>query len=680
MSDRHEGAGGRDAGGDGLSPRIRLLRERYWARTHEALVAWRVLDGCGDPSLVGRARDFATLLAASPPQIQDGELLAGVSLARPADGSSLDLGYYNRHYPPGHHNLLRHGLAGIRDRAREKLRGETDAARRDFLEATAVAYDAACRFADGYSRHLRAAAAEAQGSRAAELAAIADICAELACGPPESFHAAAQLFWFVFHFGARGCIGRLDQWMWPFLERDLRAGRLTRPAAAELLQSLWIKLNFFAGNNDSLRNVSLAGQTPDGGDGCNELTFLCLEATEALRLPEPKLNVRVFRGSPRALLTASCRLLSRGLSQPSIYNDEVAVPALERVGVAVEHARQYCNDGCEEIVLGGMCTAHFTVDDALGVLRETVLRAHDDPYGSFAEVLDDFKGRMRRWMPDGPGEGLPQTFPFFAATLDDCLEEASPLGARYRFTGHILAETANAADGLAAIRTLIFDERLITWAELIAALRDNFEGHEPLRQMLLNRAPKFGNDDGRVDDLATDIAAAFLDGVHEGAGNRPGPGPKRVAGLMSFGLQARRQLPASADGRRQGDVTANSYSPVPGRDRHGPTAVLNSAGKLDSTKAAFGSTLDLALHTSAFASPEGLEKLVGLVDTFLALPCTTTLQLNVVDRETLLAAQADPANAAYRTLIVRVWGFSAVFGELPPELQDHVIQRTEHVL
>ncbi len=680
MFDAHAGTLGQGEAEDLLSPRIRQLREMYWARSHEDLVVTLAVEGSGDPSLVGRAKDFAALLDASAPQIQEHELLAGVSLARPADGSSLRLGYYNAHYPPGHHNLLRHGFAGIRDRAREKLRGETDAARRDFLEATSIAYDAACRFAQSYALRLRVLAAEARGIRARELSDVADICAELSCGPPKSFPAALQLLWFTFLFGGRGCIGRFDQWMWPFLERSLRTGQLTRAKAAELLQSLWIKLNFFAGNNDSLRNISLGGQTSEGRDGCNELTFLCLEATGKVRLPEPKLNVRLFKGSPRKLLLACCRLLSKGLSQPSIYNDEVAIPALERVGVPVEHARQYCNDGCEEIILGGMCTSRFTVEDTLPVLAETISRAASEPYEAFDEVLDDFKQRLRRWMPEGRGQGEPQTFPFFAATIDDCLEEASPLGARYKFTGNIIAETANAADGLAAIRKLVFDEQCITWAELIAALRDDFEGHEPLLHMLLNRAPKFGNDDDRVDQIATDIAAYFLDGVHEHARNELGPGTKRVAGLMSFGLEAKRRLPASPDGRRRGDVTANSYSPAPGRDRNGPTAVINSVGKLDSTKASFGTTLDLALHASAFQSPEGFDKLVSLVEAFLSMPCTTTLQLNVVDRETLLKAQADPTNIAYRTLIVRVWGFSAVFAELLPELQDHVLQRTQHVI
>ena len=664
----------------GLLPRIARLRGMYWEKTHEALARWETVEGCGDSSLVGHARDFEALLDRGPAQIQSHELLAGVSLVRSNKDSTIDLGYYNRHYPPGHHNLMRLGFAGIRDRARERLRTETDAGKRDFLQAVAISHDAACRFADKHGLHLRELAEAASQTRSAELVQIARVCEELARGAPESFHAGLQLLWFVFVLGGSGCIGRFDQWLWPLLEQDLRSGRLTRPAAAELLQSLWIKLNFFAGNNDTLRNVSLAGQTPEGQDGCNELTFLCLEATEALRLPEPKLNVRFFEGSPPELLPACCRLLAGGLSQPSIYNDPIAIAGLTRAGVPIEDARRYCNDGCEEIILGGMCASQFMTYDTLAVLNESVFRAEKEPYGSFGELFRDFKQRLTRWMPEGCGEPQGITFPFFAATIDDCLASGSPLGARYHITGNIIAETANSADGLTAIKRLVFERQEFSWPELIAALRADYEGHEPLRQMLLNQAPKFGNDDDEVDEIATEIAHFFLEGVHERAGNTPGTGLKRLAGLMSFGLQRKQQLPATPDGRRQGDNTANSYSPTPGRDRRGPTAVLNSVGKLDATKATFGATLDLALHTSTLAGPDGLDKLRALLATFLGKPCTTTLQLNVIDRETLLKAQADSANPEYRTLIVRVWGFSAVFPELIPELQAHVLERTQHGL
>jgi formate C-acetyltransferase len=272
------------------------------------------------------------------------------------------------------------------------------------------------------------------------------------------------------------------------------------------------------------------------------------------------------------------------------------------------------------------------------------------------------------------------TFPFFAATIEDCLAEASPLGARYPIYGSILAEIGNAADSLAAIEQLIYEDQTLTWDELLSALEADYVGHEALRQRLLHRTPKYGNDDDRVDLLAAEIAEYFCDGVHARGGNRPGPGPKWAAGLMCFGIHQKSELPASADGRRQGDHCANSFSPAVGMDRSGPTAVLKSVSKVDLTKASHGSVLDLALDGQMLNGEEDIRKVESLIEVFLDLPCTATLQMNIIDRETLLQARERPDDPAFQTLLVRVWGYSAVFVELPSALQDHVLARTEHAI
>jgi formate C-acetyltransferase len=237
---------------------------------------------------------------------------------------------------------------------------------------------------------------------------------------------------------------------------------------------------------------------------------------------------------------------------------------------------------------------------------------------------------------------------------------------------------ANVADGLAAIQRFIFEERSLTWDELIAALDDNYDGHERLRQKILHRAPKYGNDDDEVDALIQELAEFFCDELHARTANPLGPGGKAAAGFMTFGLHGRLGLPASPDGRRQGEHIANSFSPALGRDQRGPTAVLKSVGKVDLRKASHGSVLDLAFHTSALRGENGLRKFMAFVDTFLKMPCSTTLQINTIDRDLLLQAREDPTNPAYRTLIVRVWGWSGVFVELHPDLQQHVLERTEH--
>ena len=666
----------------GPGDRIYRLREMYWNGTHDAAVVYKPLAGCGDDSLVGHARDFSLLLEGSEPFIQDDELIVGCCLATPEDKESLDLGYYDPHYPPGHDLILDKGLVGVRDIARERLSAEPDPGKRDFLRAVEISYDAACRYVTKYAHCARSMAdAEQSAARRRELLDIAAVCDELTTAPPSTFHAALQLVQFVRVLGGRGCIGRFDQWLYPYYQRDVDAGRITPGEGQELLECLFIKLNYFpaanAAANDTLRNISLAGQEPDGSDGANELTRMCLRASSKLMLPEPKVNLRFFQGSPPWLLQECSRALASGSNVVAIYNDEVAIPALTRLGIPIEDARYYCNDGCEELIISGKSTINFRVFDSLPVLTETVMRAEEEPYATFGQVMADYKERLTRFM-SVTLPAKPVTHPFFAASIHDCLEQASPSGARYNLRGVILAQVGNSADGLAALEKLIFQEGILRWEDLIAALKADYQGYEPLRQMLLNRSPKYGNDEDRVDAIAKEIAEYFCDGVHERANNPPGPGTKWAPGLMCFGIHRKSQLPASPDGRRQGDLTAMSFSPAPGMDKRGPTAVLNSAAKVDLTKASHGSVLDMALHSSVLGGRDALDKLGALVQSFLTMPCSATLQLNIIDRETLLEALQNPDAPEYKKLIVRVWGFSAVFVELPPGLQDHVLARTEH--
>jgi len=657
------------------------LREMYWNGEHERRLASKVLTGSGEPTLVGRAKDFAILLDETPPVVQPVDMIAGIATVHPAEESTIDLGYYNGHYTPGHANIIRMGYTGIRDRAEEKLAAESDPSRRDFLQATVIAYQAAGDFAEKHALHAEALAADTPDSeRQQELLRIAAVCRQLAAGPPDSFHAGLQMMWFTFMYGGRGSIGRFDQWMYPLYKKDVESARLTPREAQELLENFFVKLNYFAGNNDSLRNMALAGQTSEGEDACNEVTCMCLLAGGRLMLPEPKLNVRFFAGSPRELLELSCRLTCKGLSNPAYFNDEVAVPGLLRLGIPIEDARDYCNDGCSELIIGGKSTIRFQNFDTLPMLNDTVQRGAEEPYESFAGVVQDFQKRLETRIPDDHGGKDEVTFPYFAASLDDCLEEASTTGVRYSIWGRIPSQMGNVADGLAAIKRFIFDEQSMTWEELNAALQNDFEGREPLRQKILNRAPKYGNDDDEVDLILKEVAERFCDALHDRVQNEFGSGGKTAPGFMTFGIHSRRFLPATPDGRKQGDNVASSFSPGLGRDKNGPTAVLKSVSKVDLCKAGHGSVLDIAFHPSALKGEEGFQKFVAFVQTFLKIPSSVTLQVNVVDREALLAARENSTDPQYRTLLVRVWGFSTVFVDLDPALQQHVIERTEHSL
>ncbi|MCH7945763.1 MAG: pyruvate formate lyase family protein, partial [Armatimonadetes bacterium] len=551
--------------------RSHRLRDMYWQKTHDAATVRRPVAGCGEDTLTGHARDFASLLEASDPFIQRDELIVGACLATPEDGEKIDLGEYDPHYPPGHAMLLTRGLAGMRDEAREKLQAETDSASRDFLHAVEISYDAACRYVERCARHAgNMAAAEPDPARMAELERISATCDELASGIPTSFHSALQLLQFVRVLGGRGCIGRFDQWMYPFYRRDIDEGRITQDEAQELLECLFVKLNHFPSAfqaaNDTLRNISLAGQTANGRDASNELTYMCLEASGKLMLPEPKLNVRFFSGSPSDLMRACCQVLAKGANTLAVFNDEVVVPSLTKLGISLEEARDYCNDGCSELIIGGKGTIKFKVFDALPMLNDLVLGSDNRRYSTFDEVMADYKSRLDQVMPEEPGPARPITFPFFAASIEDCLAQASPAAARYAINGCILAQVGNAADGLAAIKKLIFDDGVLEWDELRDALEADFEGHEPLQQRLKNRTSKYGNDDDYVDSIVKEIAEYFCDGVHERSGNGEGPGGKWAPGFMSFGIHRKSDTPASPDGRRRGELTANSFSPSVGMD------------------------------------------------------------------------------------------------------------------
>jgi len=579
--------------------------------------------------------------------------------------------------------LLVKGLAGIRDEAHAKLQGETNPASQDFLRGVEIAYEAACRYIEKCGMHAaEMAAVEVDPARAAELDLISANCYDLANGAPTSFHSALQLLQFVRVFGGRGCIGRFDQWAYPFYRRDIDEGRITQERAQELLECLFVKLNHFPtayqAANDTLRNISIAGQTVDGRDSSNELTYMCLEASGKLMLPEPKLNVRFFPGTPSSVMRASASVLAKGANTIAVFNDDVAIPSLVKLGIPLEEARDYCNDGCSELIMGGKGTIKFKVHDALPILNDLVMESQGNDFESFDDVMTDFKARLTALMPEGSAPARPITHPFFAAAIEDCLAEASPAAARYAINGSIVAQAGNAADGLAAIKKLIYDDGTLTWERLRDAMEADFVGFESLQLRLKNRIPKFGNDDDYVDSIITEIAEHFCDGVHERSDNTEGPGGKWAPGFMSFGIHRKSDTAASPDGRSTGELTANSFSPAVGMDRNGPTAALRSVSKVDLVKASHGSVLDIALHSGILQTEDAFEKFVALLTVFLKMPSTATLQVNVIDRETLLRARENPELPEFKTLIVRVWGFSAVFVDLPEGLQDHVLARTEH--
>ena len=599
------------------------------------------------------------------------------------------------HLQVGHANVLREGWSGLRARAAAQLAGQDRSKvggrrRSDWLEAVMIALDGARDLALRYAELAEQMAAdEGDGHRKDELSGIAAVCKSVTTGRPKTFREALQLHWLThlvaLNQGARQ-IGRFDQYLWPFLAADLAAGRTDLEQARELVECLWLKYGqVTAVTEDNLQNIIVGGVTEEGADGTNPLTYICLEASERLGLVDPKMSVRLHRGSPQDLLRCAAALAAAGRCHPGFYNDEVIIPALAATGIPLHHARDYTNDGCSELLVQGR-TNPWCFEAKVQVLRclEMVLQERDD-YVSFEELWTALGERLA-WAVDlaVANANLLQVAvqrispnPFVSVTVEGCLERMADLtegGAMYNPAAVCASGLADTADALAVLCQLVFRDRAVTLAELTAALTANFAGAERLRLMLLHRAPKFGNDDDEVDRLAVALVEHLAAAVR---GRRNPRGGQYVLGLFSYGDYIGHGLMTGAtpDGRPSGAGISANFSPAPGRDTEGPFAVLQSTAKVDPILTPNGRAVDITIHPSAVSGPDGVDKLAGLLRAFVAVG-EMQVQFSFADAGILRAAQRDPER--YRNLTVRLWGFPAHFVGLPREFQDHIIARTAH--
>jgi pyruvate formate-lyase/glycerol dehydratase family glycyl radical enzyme len=738
--------------GQGKENRIVRLKERLQRlehdvyRTHKDLSVVPSRGSSAEAVVVRKARALALALAEMPIYILDEELIVGGrtlygdperrdpgmrshifrSLSRwPGmfypryldDGDSSSDGTLGHncvdaregaasgHAAVGFHRVLAHGFGGLRQLARqsaERLRAEEppDLPRRlAFLEAAEIVLRAASEFVRRYAQYAATLRDECTDTtRRQELANIAQTCERVSDRPPQTFRESLQLFAFarvVSMVESFFCmpLGRFDQYMFPFYARDIEAGRLSRSEALELLECLFVKLNEevdVATTDDCIR-IMLSGQTGEGVDATNELSYLCLEAAADLRLPTPKVGVRIHDGTPSEFLTRCAELLRLGIGGlPEFYMDKGIIATLLAAGISPEDALDYCHDGCSEITIGGRSDFYpvWTRFRFLKTLEELLAQGQD--YSSFSSLLTAYKEMVATYLEKAAEDGNRRDralgdispAPFISATLEGCLERGLDKtwgGTIYNETGMLGMELPNTANSLAAIKRFVYDEPVLTLAELRRVLADDFGGGnsgERLRLLLLNRAPKYGNDDAYVDDIAVDIAEHYIRIVN--AFENPRGGRYRP-GFFDFGnfIWGARQIGATPDGRRAGEGVAGHLMVVPGTDRNGPTANVRSACKIMRLQPAMGAMLDIRLHPSAVRGPGGLDRLISFLQTYMDLG-GMALQFNVVDSATLRAAQREPER--YRDLLVRVWGFSAYFVELTPEFQAQIISRTEHSL
>jgi len=630
--------------------------------------------------------------------------------------------------------VLREGLEGAAAQAQaklEQLKTETsmEALRSQaFLMGVVIALEAARRFAERYAVEAeRQAQTMNDLQRKQELAEIARVCRQVPWKPARTFHEAVQSAWFVHLItqiesnGHSFSMGRFDQYTCPFYQADLAAGRITRPQALGLLQRLWLKLfsvikirpwshTRFGIGYPTYQNVTIGGQTPDGRDATNEVSYLVLETIRQTRLTQPNVSARYHTGTPDRYLYECARTIRLGFGMPAMKNDEIIIPALMDKGATAEDAHNYCIVGCVEAAVPGRWGYRNTGMAFLNLLKVLELAYNDgcDPnsgkrllaghgklsdFQSFEELYSAFREQLAYYtrahvLFDACGDlALEELAPdaFCSALVDNCIGRGKTIkegGSVYDVVSGLQSGVANVANGLEALRKVVWEAGALTLGEVQAALESNFEGvqGERVRQMLLN-APKYGNDLDEVDELAVRVMNDYLEIVKPYRTTRAGRGPIgcNYAGStsnISANVPLGYAVCATPDGRKAGEPIAEGISSFHGTDSQGPTAVMRSATKLPTIKS-LAQLLNLRLSPATLATDAGLWKLVQLLRGFQALK-GWHVQFNVVDSKTLLEAQQNPEQ--YRDLVVRVAGYSALFVTLDKATQDDIIRRSMYEL
>ena len=587
------------------------------------------------------------------------------------------------------------------------------------LKAMDVSCDALIRWAGRYAELAEAQAAKTSNAkRKHELLKIADVCRWVPAHAPRDFQEALQYYWFC-HLAVVTELngwdayspGHLDQHLWPFYQKGLADGTLTREKARELLECFFVKFNNHtapakqgvtaaeSGTYTDFANINLGGLLRTGEDGSNPVSHLLLDVIEEMHLLQPSSNLQLSRKTPDALLLRALEVVRRGYGFPSIFNADAVIEEQLRMGKTVEDAREGGCSGCVETGAFGkeayILTGYFNLPKVL----ELALHDGVDPrsgrrlgpatggpetLGDFETLFGAFRAQLARLIEiKFAGNQLIERIyarempaPFLSAITDDCVARGLDYnagGARYNNSYIQAVGIGTIADSLAALDETVYGRRDATPPEFVAALDADFAGREDLRLRLVHKAPKYGNDDDRADAMMRRVFDAYFAAV-DGRPTVRG-GRSRVEMLPTtchvyFGAMTG----ATPDGRRAGKPLSEGISPVQGADRNGPTAVVRSAAKMDHLRTG-GTLLNMKFSPALLADEAGLRRLAQLVRGYFRLD-GHHVQFNVVGAETLRAARRDPE--AHRGLIVRVAGYSDYFNDLSPELQEEIIARTEH--
>ncbi|MFZ7130861.1 MAG: glycyl radical protein [Eubacteriales bacterium] len=669
----------------------------------------------------------------------------GLALMPPESRQCYDLGIIkvegnitagDAHLAIDYEKLLRVGLKGIREEtieAKSKLNiGDfKDLKKIYFYDAILIIIEACIDFAHRYADlALKLAKDEKNDTRKKELYKIAEVCNNVPENAASNYYEALQSVWFLHLLlqiesnGHSLSFGRLDQYIFPFYKKDKEDGKLSEDFALELLENFWIRVftinkirsnshTKFSAGSPLYQNVCIGGQHVDGTDAVNEMSYLVLKSVAHLRLTQPNLSVRYHKGISHRFMKACIEVVKLGSGMPSFNNDEIIIDSFIHRGVSKEDAYNYCSIGCIEVSIpgkygyrtSGMNFMNFpkilmmALNNGIDVTsNEKVfdIEPHFTEMTSFDEVWNAWVKGIKHFTPisvslDSCADyAIEMEVPdsLCSALVDDCIKRGLHLkegGAVYDMIGPLQVGIANIGDSLAAIKKLVFEEKKISTKDLWEALMNDFKNENgwKIQELLMNEAPKYGNDDDYVDELTTKAYEAFMDELSHYHNTRYGRGPiggGYYAGTSSISANVPQGaiVCATPDGRNAGSPLAEGCSPSHGADTHGPTAVFKSIAKLPTLRLLGGVLLNQKYSPESLKEERDVEKLIMMLRTFFDTLKGFHVQFNVVSRDTLLDAQKHPEK--HRDLVVRVAGYSAFFNILSRETQDDIIQRTEQTL
>ncbi len=679
---------------------------------------------------IARAFAIESLFTRHEPFIYKNDLIAGSLRGRMSDDPELTDATLARaaglvssygsnhfwtnadHFAPDYKTFLEDGVGGTLekiDKSKEVHRHDPDAKKKlNFLRAAEIAMRAFGRMILRYGEAAEATAAQSTEQIDKDnFLEIARICRKLSVDKPETFREALQLVWlthiaFVYEGRYAMALGRLDQYLYPFYLRDIQSGRLARGEALELVECTLYKIGemrLFGG--DDVVNIAIAGHGRDGRGALNELSYIILEAVKNCNIPGPNLSVRLYDGIPDDFIDKCLQSIGTGLGYPALMNDEVNIPALHRHGYSIEDSRDYCMVGCiENFIQGkqppwsdGRYNSPKYIELALNNGRCMLTGALMGPKtgdSSEFDSMDAFIAALVKQMEFGAAEYMARfrnendrynrinyIQPFLSCFCRCCIERGLDIndgGALYPSVhGAGCMGIGTFADSLSAIEEVVYNKKAVTLSGLRDALAANFEGYEELRQ-ILKGAPKYGNDN----DFADKYAVWFVE-VHDKIFSKyrtPDGGAIYTAIASNISnIPAGAEIAATPDGRGRGEPISDAASPMHGMDTSGPTAVILSVSKPDYTKVSCGTVVNQKYNPAMFENDELRAKLLSLIKVYMSRG-GQEIQINSVSRDILIDAMNNPDK--YKSLVVRVSGFSAYYTTLDRRVQEDILKRTEH--